>query len=156
MDFPAAIGAGLISGAVMAAVLYMGIAMMPAQMKMNLFYLLGSMMLRERVMIYMAGAMAHAAMSIVFALIHVGIYEAVDLESNLVAWGLLFGFVHYILTGMALGMMSRVQPRIRAGELQAPGAYALSYPKATAAGFLMLHLLFGVLVGGLYDAFGGV
>ena len=156
MDFPAAIGAGLISGAVMAAVLYMGIAMMPAQMKMNLFYLLGSMMLRERVMIYMAGAMAHAAMSIVFALIHVGIYEAVDLESNLVAWGLLFGFVHYITSGMALGMMSMIHPRIRAGELQAPGAYALSYPKATAAGFLMLHLLFGVLVGGLYDAFGGV
>ena len=156
MDYPAAIGAGLISGAVMAGMLYMGIAMMPAQMKMNLFYLLGSMMFRQRVMIYMAGAMAHGVLSIVFALIHVGIYEAVDLESNLVAWGLVFGFVHYMGTGMALGMMPMMHPRIRAGELQAPGAYALSYPKATAAGFLMLHLLFGVLVGALYDAFGGV
>ena len=140
----------------MAAILYMGIAMMPAQMKMNLFYLLGSMMLRERGLIYIAGAMAHVAMSIVFALIHVGIYEAAGLESNLVAWGLLFGFGHYIVSGMAMGMMPMMHPRIRAGELQAPGAYALSYPRATAAGFLMLHLLFGVLVGALYDAFGGV
>ena len=97
--------------------------------------------------------MTYGVMSIESALIHVGIYEAVDLESNLVAWGLLFGFVHYILTGMALGMLPMVHPRIRAGELQAPGAYALSYPKATAAGFLMLHLVFGVLVGALYDAF---
>jgi len=156
MDYPAAIGAGLISGAVMAAVLYMGIAMMPAQMKMNLFYLLGSMMLRKRGLIYMSGAMTHGVLSIEFALIHVGIYEAVDLESNLIAWGLLFGLVHYIVSGMALGMMSMIHPRIRAGELQAPGAYALSYPKATAAGFLMLHLLFGALVGALYDVFGGV
>ena len=156
MDYPAAIGAGLVSGAVTAAMLYIGIAMMPAQMKINLFYLLGSMMLRNRGLIYMAGAMTHGVMSIEFALIDVGIYEAVDLESNLAAWGLLFGFVNLIVSGMAVGMMSMIHPRIRSGELQAPGAYALSYPKATAAGFLMLHLVFGVLVGALYDAFGGV
>ena len=153
MDYVAAISAGLIAGAATAALLYMGITMMPAQMKLNLFYLLGSMMLRKPGLIYLAGAMTYGVMSIESALIHVGIYEAVDLESNLVAWGLLFGFVHYILTGMALGMLPMMHPRIRAGELQAPGAYALSYPKATAAGFLMLHLVFGVLVGALYDAF---
>ena len=156
MDFGATISAGLIGGGAVAVMLYMGIAMIPAQMKMNLFYLLGSMMPRERGLIYMAGAMAHGVVSIVFALIHVGIYEAVGLESNLVAWGLLFGFGHYMVSGMALGMIPRMHPRIQAGELQAPGAYALSYPRATAAGFFMLHLLFGILVGALYDAFGGV
>ena len=55
-----------------------------------------------------------------------------------------------------LGMMPMVHPRIRDGELQAPGAFALSYPKGTAMGFLMLHLIYGVLVGVFYDAFGGV
>ena len=86
-------------------------------------------------MIYMAGAMAHAAMSVVFALIHVGIYEAIDLDSNLVAWGLLFGFMHYMVVGMALGMIPIMHPRIRAGEIQAPWAYALDYPAGTAVGF---------------------
>ncbi len=156
MDFVAAIGAGLLGGTVMAALLYMGLAMMPSQMKMNLFYLLGSMMLREKVMIYMAGIMAHAVMSIAFALIHTGVFEATGLDSNLAAWGLLFGLVHYLMTGMALGMLPMVHPRIRDGELQAPGAFALSYPKGTAMGFLMLHLVYGVLVGVFYDAFGGV
>ena len=31
MDFPATIGAGLLGGAVMSAVLYMGVAMMPTR-----------------------------------------------------------------------------------------------------------------------------
>ena len=71
----------------MAAILYMGIFMMPGQMKMNLLYLLDSMMLRERVMIYTSGAMIHAMMSVASPLAHVGIYQAFDLETSLAAWG---------------------------------------------------------------------
>ena len=40
-DVGAAVGAGLIVGAVMSVLLYMGIAMMPRQMKMNLFLIWG-------------------------------------------------------------------------------------------------------------------
>tara|TARA_B100000315_G_scaffold200504_1_gene192716 strand:- start:1060 stop:1482 length:423 start_codon:yes stop_codon:yes gene_type:complete len=140
----------------MAAVLYMGIAMMPSQMKMNLFNLLGTMLFREKVVVYMAGAMIHVVMSIAFALAHVGVYQAFDIESSLAAWGLLFGFVHFVVSGMAMGMMPMMHPGVRSGVVQAPGAFALSYPNATAMGFLMLHLLFGVLMGVTYDAFGGV
>ena len=146
----------MIVGGVMTAFLYMGMAMMPSQMKMNLLYLLGSMMVKQKVLAYVAGAMMHAMMSIAFALAHVGVYEALNLDSNLLAWGLLFGLVHYMVVGMALGLMPMMHPRIQAGDIQAPGAYALSYPKATAVGFLMLHLLFGLLVGEFYDLFGGV
>jgi hypothetical protein len=156
MDYPAAIGAGVLSGSIMAAILYMGIAMMPSQMKMNLFNLLGTMMFREKVMVYMAGAMIHGVMSVAFAFAHVGIYQAFDIASSLAAWGLLFGFVHFVVSGMALGMVPMMHPGVRSGVVQAPGMFALSYPSATAMGFLMLHVLFGVLVGVSYDAFGGV
>lgn len=47
-DAGAAIGAGLIAGAVMSVLLYMGIAMMPRQMKMNLFLMLGTMMVGNK------------------------------------------------------------------------------------------------------------
>ncbi len=104
MDYPATVGAGLLGGAVMGVILYMGIAIMSGQMRMNLFYLLGSMMFRGKAVIYMAGAMAHAGMSVVFALIHIGIYGALDADSNLAAWGLPFGLVHYLVVGMALEM----------------------------------------------------
>ena len=39
--------------------------------------------------------------------------------------------------------------------LDPPGFYALGYPPMTALGFLMLHLVFGVIVGALYGAWAG-
>ncbi len=155
MDFEAgpAIASGLIGGAVMAALLYMGIAMIPSQMKMNLFRLLGTMALPDGTAAYVLGGMVHAMMSIVFGLIHVGLYTALDLESSLAAWGLLFGAVHWLIVGMGLGMIPVMHRGIRSGNIDAPGFYALSYPRMTTMGFLMLHLVYGVLVGAFYTAF---
>ncbi len=152
-DGGAAVLAGLLGGAIMSALLYMGIAMMPRQMRMDLFLILGTMMFRKGKMAYMAGAMMHAVMSIVFGLIHVAVFVAFDVEDSLAAWGVLFGIVHWMVSGMGLGMLPMVHPAIRRGEIDVPGAFALSYPPLTAMGFLMLHILFGVLVGAFYAAF---
>ncbi len=157
MDFEPewAILAGLIGGAVMAVILYMGIIMLPQQMKMNLFMMLGTMMLPAGVAAFAMGAMIHAGMSIVFGLIHGAVFAALDIDSAQAAWGLLFGLGHWAVVGMALGMLPLMHPRIRSGEIDAPGFYALSYPPMTAMGFLMLHLVFGVIVGALYGAWAG-
>ena len=148
-----AIGAGILGGGIMSMMLYMGIAMMPRQMIMNLFLMLGTMMVRDTKMAYVAGAMMHAVMSIGFGLLHVAFYNAFDLESALVAWGIIFGLVHWVITGMMLGMMPVMHPLMRTGRVDAPGAFALGYPRATAMGFLMLHVVFGILVGAFYTAF---
>ncbi len=157
MDFEPgwAILAGLIGGTVMAAILYMGIVMMPQQMKMNLFMMLGSMMLPVGAAAFVMGAMMHAGMSVAFGLIHGAVFSAADIDSAQAAWGLLFGLVHWAVVGMALGMLPMMHPRIRDGEIEAPGFYALRYPPLTAMGFLMLHLVFGVIVGALYGAWAG-
>ena len=152
-DGGSAVAAGIIAGAIMAAVLYMGIAMMPRQMKMNLFQLLGTMMLKKGPMAYVMGAMVHAGMSTAFALVHAALFDAFDLTSSLAAWGLLFGLVHWAIVGMGLGMMPLMHRGIRQGVVDAPGAYAKNYPAMTIMGFLMLHLLYGVLVGAFYTAF---
>ncbi len=150
-----AILAGLVGGAVMAVILYMGIIMMPQQMKMNLFMMLGSMMLPVGVGAFVMGAMVHAGMSVVFGLIHGAVFAAADIESAWAAWGLLFGVAHWAVVGMALGMMPMVHPRMRSGEIDEPGFYAIRYPPMTAMGFLILHLVFGVIVGALYGAWAG-
>ncbi len=170
MDFSlgAAAGAGLVGGASMTVVLYMGILMMPRQMKMNLLLLLGTMVVPAGVTAYVAGAMIHAMMSIAFGLVHGAVFSASGITSAEPAWGLVFGLVHWAVVGMALGMVPMMHPRMRYGGLRLvaqargnphgeglldpPGFYALNYPPATAAGFLMLHLLFGVIVGALYGA----
>ena len=84
-DGGAAVGAGLIAGAVMSVLLYMGIGMMPRQMKMNLFLMRGTMMVRDRSTAYVAGAMMHMMMSVAFGLIHVAFFNAFGLESSLAA-----------------------------------------------------------------------
>ena len=147
-----AILAGLSGGAVMAVILYMGIAMMPQQMKMNLFMMLGSMVLPVGVGAFLMGAMVHAGMSVVFGLLHGGVFAVLDIDSAWAAWGLLFGLAHWAVVGMALGMMPMMHPRMRSGEIDEPGFYALRYPPMTAMGFLMLHLVFGMTVGALYGA----
>ena len=151
-DAGAAIFAGIMGGIIMAPILYMGIAMMPRQMKMNLFLMLGTMTVKDTKMAYAAGAMMHIGMPIVFGLIHLALYEAFGLESALVAWGVLFGLGRRAVSGMGSGMVPMMHPLIRSGQMDAPGAVAMSYPAMTAMGFLMLHVLFGVLVGAFYTA----
>ena len=152
-DAGAAIGAGLIGGAAMSGLLYMGIGMMPRQMRMNLFLMLGTMVFRDRGLALVAGGMMHAVISIAFGLVHVAFFVAFGLESSFVAWGILFGVVHWTVSGMGLGMLPMMHPLIRTGEMDRPGAFALSYPPMTAMGFFMLHIVFGVLVAASYSAF---
>lgn len=167
MDFELgdAVLAGLIGGAAMATILYMGIILMPRQMKMNLFMMLGSMVLPVGAGAFLMGAMAHAGMSAAFGLVHAAAFSVLDIDSDQAAWGLLFGGAHWAVAGMALGMLPLMHPRLRragyagdadaGGLLEAPGFYALNYPMMTALGFLMLHLLFGVVVGALYGNWAG-
>ena len=150
-----AILAGIVGGVVMAAILYMGNFLLPNQMKMNLFMMLGTMMLPVGTAAFVMGAMVHLVNSVIFGLIHGALYAAFDIDSAEWAWGLLFGLVHWAGVGMALGMMPLMHPRVRSGEIDAPGFYALNFPPMTAMGFLMLHLVFGVLVGVLYGTWAG-
>jgi hypothetical protein len=53
---------------------------------------------------------------------------------------------------MGLAMMPMLHPQIRAGRMQAPGLLALSLGMPTAVGFVVLHIVFGATVGGLYAA----
>ena len=151
-SFGAAIAAGALATVVMTAMLYMGMAVMPRQMPMNILYMLGTMMIpRNKMMAYVAGTMMHAMMGIAFALAHTGVIKGLDLTSALVAWGVLFGFVHYLMVGMGMGMIGIMHPLMRAGQMQAPGLFVSNLPRMTVMGFLMIHLVYGLVVAALYD-----
>ena len=57
-----------------------------------------------------------------------------------------------MIVGMGLGMMPLMHVGIRNRIITAPGAFALNLPKMTVMGFLMLHLVYGVLVAVVYEA----
>ena len=150
-SFGAAVAAGVVATVVMTAMLYMGMALMPRQMPMNILYMLGSMMSPNKMMAYVAGTMMHAGMGIVFAIAHAGAFNALDLTSALVAWAVLFGFVHYLIVGMGMGMIGTMHPLMRAGQMTAPGLFVTNLPRMTVMGFLMVHLVYGLVVAALYD-----
>lgn len=151
-DLGAAIVSGLVGGGVMVVLLTMGIAMMPGQMRMNLLLLVGGMMGLTGGAAYALGLMMHLGMSAVFGVVHAAIFAAGDIEDAVVLWGLLFGLVHAVMTGIALGMLPAVHPLIRAGRMEAPGVLALRLGGPTAMGFVVLHLVFGATVAVLYAA----
>ena len=151
MDFGAAIVAGVVGTVVMTAILYMGMAMMPRQMTMNLLYMLGTMVTSNKVMAYGIGAMMHGAMGIVLGLIHIAVFQALGLVSAVAAWGLLFGFVHYLGVGMGMGMIGTMHPLMRNGQMPAPGLFVRNSPPMTVMGFLMLHLIYGLVVAVVYE-----
>ncbi len=130
-------------------------AIMPRQMPMNILYMLGTMpggmMSRNKMMAYAAGIMMHGMMGIVLGLAHAGVIRGLDLTSALVAWGVLFGFVHYLIVGMGMGMMGTMHPLMRTGQMPAPGLFVSNLPKMTVVGFLMVHLVYGLVVAALYD-----
>ena len=150
---PAAIYSGLIAGAIMLIPIYLGRMMMPEQMKMDLLKMLGTMMMPVGGMTYGIGLMIHAVMSIVFASAHAAFYLWLDIDSSY-AIGIVFGLVHFIGTGMFFGMLSSSLHRgIRDGAVEAPGFFALKLGGATAMGALVVHIIFGLVVGGLYESF---
>ncbi len=150
---PAAIYSGLIAGALMLIPIYLGRMMMPAQMKMDLLKMLGSMMMPVGGMTYGIGFMIHAVMSIVFASAHAAFYLWLDVESSY-AIGIVFGIVHFIGTGMFFGMIgSSIHRGVKDRDVEAPGFFALKLGMPTAMGALVVHIIFGLVVGGLYESF---
>ena len=97
----AAVSAGLAGTAVMTAIMYMGLAMMPRQMPMNIMSMMGKTMSRSTMPVYVMGATMHFGLGIMFGLVHTALYSAFGLESGLVVWGILFGLVHWMIADTA-------------------------------------------------------
>lgn len=84
-------------------------------MKVNVFMLLGSMVLPVGATAFLMGAMVHAGMSAALGLVHAAAFSILDIDSNQAAWGLLFGLVHWAIVGMALGTLPLMHLCIRYG-----------------------------------------
>ena len=139
MDVGAAVVGGLVGGLVMIVVLYMGMLMLPSQMKMNLLLLIGTMLVPIGVSAYVLGLMAHLMMSVAFGVVHGGILEALDVTSTGEAlWiGVVLGLAHAMIVGISLGMMPLVHPRLRTASnsaaddgsrLDPPGFFGSTIP----------------------------
>jgi hypothetical protein len=102
--------------------------------------------------VYGLGFVVHFTMGVLFAIVYALLFEAFDADP-LWLWGAVFGAVHGVVVGMVFGMMPAMHPRMGSnGALAAPGPFGINYGAMVPVGVILLHVVFGAVVGGVYDA----
>jgi hypothetical protein len=143
-----AIIAGLTGTVAMTVLMYMAKAM---GIPMDMPRTLGLMFTRpgNKMGTYIVGLMAHFMNGVIFAVLYAVLFAALGLAGW--TWGLVFGAAHGIMAGFIMGMISLVHPNMGPGkELPAPGLFAKDISPMAPAGLIMLHLVYGAIVGAVY------
>lgn len=152
----AAIIAGLIATAVMTGILYLVLKLLPEQMPLDVFYLMGTMITRDNATVYVTGGVMHFVVGTMFGIIQILIYQMLGISSGLYLWGILVGGVNWLIVGAGMGMLGAIHPMIREGGMDDPGFFVRNLPMLTVVGFLVLHIVFGVVNGAVYEGLRGV
>lgn len=96
-----------------------------------------------------AGLTMHLMISVIIAIIYAWGFAQFWGQAS---WtlGLLAGLVHWAIGGVLLPMMDGMNRCVREGRIEAFGAFGSKRGAMMVAGFLMGHLLYGLVVGWLY------
>lgn len=151
MDLTSALLAGIVATIVMTIVMYLAKGM---GMQMDMPRMLGLMFAGpdQSGLVFGLGLVAHVMMGAVFGIVYALGFEALGVESSWL-WGAAFGIAHGVVAGMAMAMMPAMHPRMGDGQvLAAPGPFARNYGTLMPVGVIMLHVVFGIVVGLVYSA----
>jgi hypothetical protein len=125
--------------------------------RMNIPYMLGTMLTPDRDRARVAGFLFHAANGWIFSLVYVSAFHLLGRATWW--WGALIGLVHasFVLAA-GLPILPGIHPRM-AGEqqgptvvrqLEPPGFLGLNYGYRTPVSVLVAHAVFGAILGGFY------
>lgn len=140
--------AGLIGGAVMLAVRPL-IGALGLELRMDLPLMWGAVFRLGGVVGRVVGLSMHAAISVGIAFVYAVGFQLLGVRDNLWAWGLLGGFVHWVLGGLFLTVVPLIHPGIPRG-IPPPGPFARNFGRADVCAFLAGHLGFGLTYGVAY------
>jgi len=125
--------------------------------RMNIPYLLGTIITPERERARLYGFFAHVLNGWIFSFFYIYVFEA----RQMVNWwfGLLIGLVHALIV-LTVGMMllPSIHPRMATEskgptarrQLEPPGFMALNYGYRTPISIFIAHAAFGAILGSLY------
>jgi hypothetical protein len=149
MNLIAAIIAGMAGTVVFTVVMLLAPRMgMP---DMDIVGMLGTMFNKEgnRTL----GWIMHFMMGIIFALIYAALWAA-GIGAPTAVWGLIFGAVHWLVSGFMMGVVPMMHAGVKAGTVEAPGFYMWNTGGMMSfMGGLIGHMLFGLTVALVYSAF---
>jgi len=149
MDVLGAVVAGLAGTIIMTMVMVMAPRMgMP---EMDIPGMLGSMFNSEgnRTM----GMVMHLLMGIIFAIVYALLWNA-GIGTVTWLWGVIFGAVHWLISGLMMGVVPMMHAGVKAGKEEAPGIFMMNNGGMMAfMGGLIGHVIFGLVVAIVYGLF---
>lgn len=168
-QFWPAVIAGLVGGAVMS----MMIAMMrkAGKTEMDMALIEGSMLSGDRGKAKAIGTFMHLVVfsGLIIGSIYAWLFDVFGVSDGNAWWvGALYGIVHGIIAGLVMSVLPAMHPRMRGGVesdevdrvggpsdgsllLKPPGVFAKNYGPATPPGVLMVHVVYGLVVGLVYS-----
>ena len=139
--------AGVVGGAVMSAIMLMARTVMGMEVKLEL--LLGTMIgLQPGTTAWIVGFVMHLMISGLIALAYAWAFENVLHRANAGA-GALVAIAHILVAGVFMGMMPLMHPLVPE-VMPGPGFFMLNLGVMGLVAFVMLHLIYGAIVGAMY------
>jgi hypothetical protein len=125
--------------------------------RMNLIYLLGTVITPNRERAHAYGLGLHLLWGWTFSILYVQIFE----DRHLATWwfGLALGLAHaLLLLTVGMSLIPNIHPRMASEkrgpdatrQLEPPGFLGLNYGVQTPVSVLLSHAVFGVILGSLY------
>jgi hypothetical protein len=152
MSYKNAIVAGVIGSIAMSLVMVVARMMgMPVAMELMLGTMLGG---DPSGFSWLLGFAIHVMMGAMFALAYAGIFKVFAIAPTWLV-GLYFGLGHAVIAGLMLGAVPLVHPLIPE-LLAAPGIFMSALGAMGVGAFIMLHALFGAIVGAYLQQFNRV
>lgn len=147
MNYGRAFLAGVVGGAVMSILMaiarnFMG---MPANLEMMEGTMLG---LQPSMTTWIIGLMMHLVISGLIGIIYAVGFEYVAHRAGWLT-GVGFSIVHILIGGVAMGMVPLIHPFIPE-MMPAPGAFLSNLGATGVIAFIMLHMIYGAIVGAMY------
>ena len=139
---------GLAATAVMTVVMYA----LPAVglPRTDVTFILGSMLRQPRHRAPYYGVLMHLGMGVVFAFLYAFAFLILDVSPN---WwiGSVAGLVHWALVMIAMDPFGDIHREVNAGRMKSPGLFMNNLGAEYALASLIRHLVFGTMVGVLFN-----
>ena len=98
---------------------------------------------------FAAGLGIHIAIGAAFGLLYTWLFERVWVHGG-AATGMILGVLHAALLGMFFGLTPQFHPYVAAHQVADPGPYFVNAGIGGVVAWFLLHMLYGVVVGGGY------
>lgn len=146
MNLSRAFLAGVLGGLIMSLGLFLGRLM---GMEVNIESLMGTLFFEPGALAWTVGLVMHLMLSGMIAVAYAWGFETVTKRAS-AGLGAAFAAVHILVAGLVMGAVIPAVHRLVPEQMAGPGYFMANHGAMGTVAFVVLHLVFGMIVGALY------